>query len=91
MRHTQSQDMSYYDRGGLEVARVQQFVYPDGKLAASGRPDPKRVLYKGKLYRIAKAHAATDNALFKNIDRFLTLVSKKVAPWLCAVRLRWGF
>lgn len=46
---TESQEVAYFD-GGNEVARVHQFVLPDGSIAASGRPDPKAVLHQGILH-----------------------------------------
>ena len=49
-----SQMISYRDYQGNEVARVHQFVRPDGSLAASGLPDPKRLLENGILYRLEK-------------------------------------
>jgi hypothetical protein len=50
----QSQMLSYRDSTGEEVARIHQFVRPDGTLAASGKPDPKRLLKDGILYRLEK-------------------------------------
>jgi hypothetical protein len=49
-----SEMVSYRDKEGNEVARVHQFRRPDGSLAASGKPDPKRLLEDGILYRIEK-------------------------------------
>jgi len=49
-----SEMLSYRDLQGNEVARVHQFVRPDGSIAASGKPDPKRLLENGILYRIEK-------------------------------------
>ena len=49
-----SQMVSYRDKDNNEIARVHQFVRPDGSLAASGRPDPKRLLEDGILYRLEK-------------------------------------
>jgi hypothetical protein len=46
--------LSYHDDNGDEVARVHQYVRPDGSLAASGRPDPKRLVQDGILYRLIK-------------------------------------
>lgn len=51
---TRSQQVSYYDPNGNEVARVHQYKRPDGTLGASGMPDPKRLLHNGVLYRIEK-------------------------------------
>ena len=49
---TYSQILSYFDASGTEVATVHQYLQPDGLLGASGRPDPKRLLVKGVLYRL---------------------------------------
>jgi len=49
-----SQMISYRTDRDEEIARVHQFVRPDGTLAASGRPDPKRLLEGGILYRLEK-------------------------------------
>src|SRR6266852_801486 len=43
--------LSYRDSEGNEMARVHQFMRPDGTLAASGRPDPKRLFQDGVWYR----------------------------------------
>jgi hypothetical protein len=51
---TYSQMISYRDSEGNEVARVHQYLRPDGKIGASGKPDPKRVFLRGTLYRLAK-------------------------------------
>lgn len=47
---TRSQMVSYRDANGDEVARVHQYLRPDGTLGASGRPDPKRLFYNGVIY-----------------------------------------
>lgn len=47
--------LSYRDANGDEMARVHQYVRPDGTLAASGKPDPKRLVQHGILYRIIKS------------------------------------
>lgn len=46
---TVSEEVAYFD-GGIKVARVHQFVLPDGTIGASGRPDPKAILREGVLY-----------------------------------------
>lgn len=51
---TRSQMISYLDRDGNEVARVHQYLRQDGKIGASGRPDPKRLFEGGILYRLMK-------------------------------------
>ena len=45
---TRSQIIYYYDQEGNSVAIVHQYMRPDGKLGASGKPDPKRLLLKDK-------------------------------------------
>jgi hypothetical protein len=47
---TRSQMIAYIDAQGNEVARVHQYLRPDGTLGLSGKPDPKRVFYNGTLY-----------------------------------------
>jgi hypothetical protein len=51
---TLSQMISYRDASGNEVARVHQYLRPDGTIGASGKPDPKRVLVGDTLYRLVK-------------------------------------
>jgi hypothetical protein len=51
---TRSQEISYFDANNQEVARVHQYLKPDGNLGGSGRPDPKRVFQGGVLYRLTK-------------------------------------
>ncbi len=46
--------LSYRDEDGKEMARVHQYERPDKSLAASGRPDPKRLFIDGNLYRLEK-------------------------------------
>lgn len=53
---TRSQMVSYRDPTGNEVARVHQYLRTDGTIGASGRPDPKRLLVDGILYRLVKGH-----------------------------------
>jgi len=47
---TRSQLISYIDNDGQEIARVHQYLQPNGTLGASGKPDPKRLLHNGVLY-----------------------------------------
>ena|SRR3990170_3865629 len=47
---TRSQYIAYIDSEGQELARVHQYLLPDGSLGASGRPDPKQLLVNGVLY-----------------------------------------
>jgi hypothetical protein len=49
-----SQSVSYRDSDGFEVARIHQFLRSDGSVAASGRPDPKRLIQDGIMYRLEK-------------------------------------
>lgn len=49
-----SQMVSYRDSTSNEIARVHQYVRPDGSIAASGKPDPKRLFDGGVLYRLEK-------------------------------------
>ena len=51
---TQSQQVSYRDMEGNEIVRVHQYLRPDQTIGASGRPDPKRLLKDGILYRLHK-------------------------------------
>lgn len=51
---TLSQSISYRDPNGNEVARVHQYLMTDGNLGAGGRPDPKRLIHNGVLYRLVK-------------------------------------
>jgi len=45
--------VSYRDGQDNEVARVHQYLRPDGNLGLKGRPDPKKVLAQGILYCFA--------------------------------------
>jgi hypothetical protein len=47
--------VSYLDSDGNEVARVHQYLRPDGTIGASGKPDPKRLLDGGILYYLEKS------------------------------------
>jgi hypothetical protein len=51
---TVSQMVSYRDANNDEVARVHQYLRPDGTLGASGRPDPKLLFENGTVYYLAK-------------------------------------
>ena len=51
---TRTQQVSYLDENNMEVARVHQYLRPDGTIGASGLPDPKRLLVGGILYRLEK-------------------------------------
>ncbi|OFW09537.1 MAG: hypothetical protein A3G20_02975 [Acidobacteria bacterium RIFCSPLOWO2_12_FULL_59_11] len=52
---TRSQMISYRDQNKNEVARVHQYLRPDGNIGASGKPDPKRLFQDGILYRLEKS------------------------------------
>jgi len=52
---TQSQMVSYVDQNNNEIARVHQYLRPDGTIGASGKPDPKRLLQGDILYRLKTA------------------------------------
>jgi hypothetical protein len=54
---THTQAVSYLDTNQQEVARVHQYLRPDGLIGASGRPDPKRILENGIMYRLRKPPA----------------------------------
>lgn len=47
---TRSQIIAYVDRYGNQVAIVHQYLRPDQTIGASGRPDPKELLYNLELY-----------------------------------------
>ena len=46
---TRSQMVAYYEKR-RKVALVHQYLRPDGRLGASGLPDPKRLLVNNLLY-----------------------------------------
>lgn len=45
---TLSQIVAYLDSKGRQVAVVHQYLKRDGSIGGSGRPDPKKVFYKGQ-------------------------------------------
>ena len=47
---THSQELRFYDENNLLVAKAHRYLRPDGKLAASGLIDPKRVLRDDIMY-----------------------------------------
>jgi hypothetical protein len=51
---TYSQMLSYRDADNMEIARVHQYLRPDGSIGASSKPDPKRLFAGGTLYRLHK-------------------------------------
>jgi hypothetical protein len=56
--YTRSRMLSYRDRAtDNELARVHQYDRPDGKIGASGRPDPKRLIRDGVMFRLRQGGA----------------------------------
>jgi hypothetical protein len=51
---THSQIVAYRDENGHQVARVHQYLKPDGSIGLSGRPDPLLLLHDGILYVAAE-------------------------------------
>jgi hypothetical protein len=49
---TRSQYLIYINSDGKKVAGVHQYLRPDGKIGASGRPDPKELFINGVLYLV---------------------------------------
>lgn len=47
---TRSQMIAYLDAEGRQVAVVHQYLRKDGRIGGSGRPDPKKLFYKGDIY-----------------------------------------
>ena len=47
--------VSFLDSDNNELARVHQYLRPDGTIGASGKPDPKRLLEGNILYRLTTA------------------------------------
>jgi hypothetical protein len=47
---TRSQYLIYINDKGRKVAGVHQYLRKNGKIGASGRPDPKELLVNGILY-----------------------------------------
>jgi hypothetical protein len=47
---TLSQIVAYLDEQGRQVAVVHQYLRKDGTLGGWGRPDPKKLFYKGNVY-----------------------------------------
>jgi hypothetical protein len=41
---TRSQILAYRDDEGMEVARVHQYLRPDGRIGLEGEPDPQEML-----------------------------------------------
>lgn len=51
---TWTQEVFYIDANNQEIARIHQYLRPDGTLGASGRPDPKQLIENGVMYRMRK-------------------------------------
>jgi hypothetical protein len=47
---TRSQIIAYRDDQGRQVARVHQYLRPDGSLGLSGTPDPYEVFHDNAIY-----------------------------------------
>jgi hypothetical protein len=47
---TESQEVHFFDGDNNLVAKAHRFLRPDGRLAASGLVDPKRVFKDGKWF-----------------------------------------
>jgi hypothetical protein len=79
---THSQEVSYFDATNQELARVHQYIRPQGQVGASGLPDPKRLFENGILYRIRKhPQSIRDHILyaFSDLrDRLWWMLGKEV-------------
>jgi hypothetical protein len=52
---TRSQQVSLYDNDtDDEIARLHLYRRPDGNIGLSGKPDPKRLVIGGTMYRLLK-------------------------------------
>ena len=52
---SESQEVTYVDvNTGDELVRAHRYLLPDGRIGASGKPDPKRIWRDGKVYRLQK-------------------------------------
>ena len=51
---TESRTVEYIDPDGQRVLLTHEFRLPDGRIGASGKPDPKFFLYKGVGLKLAK-------------------------------------
>ena len=47
---TRSQIIAYLNARGRQVAIVHQYLRKDGNLGASGKPNPKKLLHRGRIY-----------------------------------------
>jgi len=50
---TRSQIVAYRDFDGTVLVRVHRYLRQDGTLGASGRADPKYILFEGAIYKQA--------------------------------------
>ncbi len=50
---TRSQIVAYRDDTGAEVARVHQYLRPDGRLGLEGKPDPQEMLGSDGVWYVA--------------------------------------
>ncbi len=51
---THSQIVYYYDKSNNPLAIVHQYLRPDGKLGASGLPDPKKLIMEDKILMVKR-------------------------------------
>lgn len=49
---TRSETLVYLDNKRRAVAIIHQYRLPNGKLGASGRPDPKFLVHEGVVYQV---------------------------------------
>ena len=47
---TLSQHIGYYNSDGNLIAKAHRYLRPDGMLAGSGLPDPKRLIHQAVMY-----------------------------------------
>lgn len=68
---TSSQEVFYIDAAtGREIARIHQYLRPDGSLGGSGKPDPKRLFHNGILYAL-KTPQPEDAGSWSKLKRYL--------------------
>lgn len=75
---TWTQEVFYLDATSQEVARVHQYLRPDGTLGASGLPDPKMIVESGTAYRLRKP----PKNLYERISFFLSDCRDRVSWWI---------
>lgn len=56
---TRSQIVAYTLPTGKRVAVAHQYLRPDGRIGASGKPDPKRILEDGVIYALMSPGSPT--------------------------------